>query len=369
MSEAQSRNTILVVDDTEISLDVLNEALNADYNVLLAASGQEALQKAEDFTPDLILLDILMPAMDGYQVCRQLKKNKSTRDIPIIFVTVKGEVSDELHGFDLGAVDYITKPISPPIVQARVKTHLALNAARKRLETQNRELLQAARLREDVNRITRHDLKGPLNSIMLTAEIMSQAPGRGSKDLDDLKLIDRAAHRMLIILNDSLGVFKMELGCYELEPEKIDIRSITQKILDDLQALSSIKKLTTRVSLHGAPSPDSDRFFVQGEEALCYSIMDHLIRNAMEASPQGGEVNISFDSREQAVIKISNQGAVPEEIKDRFFAKYVTQGKKQGTGLGTYTAKIMAEVQRGEISFESSPQNGTTLKVCLPLPD
>ncbi len=135
---------ILIVDDERFHLNVIADLLGDDYKIIVAKSGERALNIAEsDVPPDLILLDVLMPEMDGYEVCRRLKANDKTRHIPIMFLTVKGDVADETHGLSLGAVDYIAKPFSPPIVKARVKTHLALTHALTALEQQNERLEQA----------------------------------------------------------------------------------------------------------------------------------------------------------------------------------------------------------------------------------
>ena len=124
------RPTVLVVDDTPENLSLMGSLLKDDYKVKAATNGEKALRIARsDAPPDLILLDIMMPGMDGYEVCRQLKADALTRDIPVVFLTAKTEMEDEKYGLELGAVDYITKPISPPIVMARVKTHLNLKAA------------------------------------------------------------------------------------------------------------------------------------------------------------------------------------------------------------------------------------------------
>lgn len=148
---------ILVVDDTPENIDVLKGALIADYMVRPAPSGQIALKAAHvQPYPDLILLDIMMPGMDGYEVCRRLKADPAAKDIPIIFVTAKSEVEDELKGLQLGAVDYITKPFSVPIVQARVKTHLALRAANRLLDERNQVLQEERELIESIILKMRH---------------------------------------------------------------------------------------------------------------------------------------------------------------------------------------------------------------------
>jgi len=145
---------ILVVDDEKFYIDVLVELLGGDYKVVVAKQAEEALRRATtEPLPDLILMDIVMPGMDGYEVCRRLKEDPRTREIPVIFLTVKSEVADELHGFELGAVDYISKPMSPPIVKARVGTHLALNRVKRLLADQNRHLEIKVRDRtEELNR-------------------------------------------------------------------------------------------------------------------------------------------------------------------------------------------------------------------------
>jgi putative two-component system response regulator len=147
--------TVMVVDDTAANLMLMNDLLQPFYTVKVASSGVRALKIANSGTPpDLVLLDIMMPEMDGYEVCRQLKSNPATRDIPVIFLTAKTETSDEQMGFELGAVDYITKPISPPIVLARVKTNLTLKASADFLKDKNAFLEQeVARRTEEVRDI------------------------------------------------------------------------------------------------------------------------------------------------------------------------------------------------------------------------
>jgi len=138
--EKPEKATILVVDDTPENIDVLMGILRSNYKVKAAVNGELALKLANGKTPpDLILLDVMMPGMDGYEVCRRLKSNPTTANIPVVFVTAKTEVSDEQAGFDVGAVDYITKPVSPPIVLARVKMHLSLYDNSKLLENLVRE--------------------------------------------------------------------------------------------------------------------------------------------------------------------------------------------------------------------------------------
>ena len=131
-SSESARNTVLVVDDSPDGLQILNEVLKRDYDVRLARGGEQALQAAvQKPQPDAILLDIMMPGIDGYEVCKRLKANAATKDIPVIFLTAKNDIEDAQRGFDLGGADYITKPVLPPVVLARIHTHIALKLARE----------------------------------------------------------------------------------------------------------------------------------------------------------------------------------------------------------------------------------------------
>ena len=137
----KSKSRILIVDDERFFINILVNLLKPEYQTLIALTGEQAMERTlSNSPPDLILLDIVMPGMDGFEVCRQLKQGQKSRDIPIIFLTAKSEVDDETKGFQLGAVDYITKPISPPIVKARVNTHLTLQRTREELKQYNRQL-------------------------------------------------------------------------------------------------------------------------------------------------------------------------------------------------------------------------------------
>lgn len=147
MSQVEEKPVVLIVDDTADNITLLTSLLGGLYKNKVATNGPKALQIALKDPPDLILLDIMMPGMDGYAVCKELKTSPITQDVPVIFLTAKTQEDDEMHGFELGAVDYITKPISPPILMARVSTHLALQKARKSLAKHNEELEQEVEAR------------------------------------------------------------------------------------------------------------------------------------------------------------------------------------------------------------------------------
>jgi len=366
---------ILIVDDERYNINVLVDILKPDYRTIVAKNGEEALKRAmTEPLPDLILLDIMMPGMDGYEVCRQLKADPKTWFIPVIFITAMSETEDETRGLELGAIDYITKPVSPPIVRARVKNHLALKLALEKIETQkqkldeqNKALIEAAHLREDVERITRHDIKTPLNAVIGFSQFLMMADNLTDAQLDGLRTIEEAGYRILNIINLSVDLFKMERGIYPFTPAQVNLLLVLNKIIIETRELVRLRNLSINVSIKGIPADKDDIFSAQGDELLCYSMLANLIKNALEASPEGETISIILDEDEDtAVINIHNKGVVPVEVREIFFDIYVTSGKETGTGLGTYSAKLIAETQNGRIGMTTSEKEGTYVTIKLP---
>jgi CheY-like chemotaxis protein len=344
---------VLVVDDTPANLRILSDALRGEFELALAPSGQRALDIAfSDEPPDLILLDIMMPEMDGYEVCRRLKADERTRDVPVLFVTAMAEAEDEAKGLELGAIDYLTKPINPSLVKARVRNHLALR--------------QAARLREDVERITRHDLKNPLTEVISLPQILALADNLDEGQREMLGRIEQAGYAMLRLINFSLDLFKMEQGVYHYHPEPLDLARLARRVAGELEDLAASTGAKVELFVDGHAVAPDEEFTVPGEELLCHSMLGNLVRNALEASPRGGTVRIDLTGGDPARIAVRNAGTVPPQVRERFFEKYATYGKERGTGLGTYSARLTAEVMGGAISFTTSEAEGTTVTVQVP---
>ncbi|MBF0461054.1 MAG: hybrid sensor histidine kinase/response regulator [Magnetococcales bacterium] len=374
MNPEPTNPRVLIVDDVPANIKVLLPTLQPDFDISIATNGEQALQLAATQRPDLILLDIIMPEMDGYEVCTRLKANEQTRDIPVIFITAKDDESDEMTGLELGAVDYITKPFSAAIVHARTKTHLGLKKAREKIEKQNQELIKATELREEVNRIMRHDLKTPLNAIIGFSDLLlakKECPGCDPDHAKMLGIIRESGYRLLEMINSSLDLYKMEQGTYILNPRPVHIPGVVHKIQQAFQDRIISKRLVMDINTPAPgtqPAGKEQPFLVLGEELLCYSLLANLIKNAIEAAPRNSHITIRWEKADTgAVIVIHNPGAVPAAMVDRFFEKYTTAGKSGGTGLGTYSAMLIAKIQNGTITMETSEETGTTLRVSLPL--
>ena len=365
-----NNESILIVDDTPENLDVLGGILS-NYKRYFATNGKQAIERANSILPDLILLDIMMPEMDGYEICRQLKSNEKTCDIPIIFITAKTEDNDELVGFEAGGADFISKPINPLKIKARVKTHLALKKATDNLKKQNKLLIEHQQLLEDVDRISRHDLKTPLNSIINAPECIRIAGIINEQQEEFLTMIEDSGYRILTMINNSLDLYKMETGKYEFNPLPIDIIALINRIIyKEFSSYSKNYNINIHIKFDEKPLCKNDSFIILGCELLCYSMMSNIIKNAVEAQHIDDVINILlYNNNEMAEIHVQNSKVVPDEIKNTFFDKYVSYGKKSGTGLGTYSAKLMAETQGGSIEMKSSDDIGTIVIIKLPKSD
>jgi len=360
-TSVKAKPTILVVDDEPANLELIFNLLKEHYSIKIANNGKKALSiVASDTPPDLILLDIMMPEMDGYEVCEILMSN-TNHDIPVIFVSAKTEVTDVTKGFALGAVDYIIKPLQPEILQARVRTQLALRDARVQLRRTIDALLENARIKQDMEHLTGHDVKNPLSSVLLQLNLLLDDPQLAAQYKEQLSQMRRSTQMALGLVSQSTDLLKMENGTYQLQAEPIEIEPILKQVRFDLSEQIEQKHLQI-----------SFKFFVKkpvvmGEEQLCYFIFNNLLKNAVEAAPERSEVMISVEELHDSVsIRFYNEGAVPEAIRDVLFDKYVTSGKAQGTGLGSYSARMMTLVQNGDISFKVLNNAKTVFTLSLP---
>ena len=369
--QANNRCTVMVVDDTPENVDILVDILSDDYKVMVAMDGKSALEDIMKNKPDLILLDVMMPGLNGFDVIHDLKSRPETKEIPVMFVTALGDIKNEEKGLMLGAVDYLTKPVNPSIVKIRVKNHLELESARKELRKRNEILIENAKLRDDVDRIIKHDIKTPLNAVITIPEMILQEGALSKEQKQMLTMIEESGYRILDIVNSSMDLYKMETGAYKPRGESVNVIQLMRQLHGETRSLLYEKNINVFVVMNDKVVNDDDVFYVRGEEMLVYSMLANLVKNAVEASPSGNKVEIILSNSDSPEIRITNKGAIPKEIRETFFYKYVTFGKDGGTGLGAYSAKLIAETLGGKIRFETDEAMGTEIIINLkkPLPD
>lgn len=224
-----------------------------------------------------------------------------------------------------------------------------------------------AKLREDVEQITRHDLKTPLNGIIALPDIILDRlkdPDEESRSM--LRLIKEAGLRMLRMINLSHDLFKMETGKYRYSPTDMNLTPLFRSIFTELDDLVHSRRIRLRVLQDDRPMELDAPFIIRGEELLVYSMLSNLIKNAIESSPYGGVVTLHLSNGAGTTLGVHNFGTVPEAIRERFFDKFTTSGKIGGSGLGTYSARLITTTMGGEISFTTDETEGTTVTVRLP---
>lgn len=357
---------ILIVDDTPENLMLLSHLFRKEYAVRLAQNGNKALELCQgDSPPDLVLLDVMMPGISGFEVLQRMREHPVSENIPVIFVTSKNEEADRALGLQLGAVDYITKPVNPSALQLRVGNFMRFVQLRRQMQASFDDMVELARLHEHVEQIARHDVKGPIAAAMgLLQEVIRE----GCEHSDELGLVMQALQSALQTVSLSADLFKIESGTYPLRAQALAVLPLVTEVIQTHRSLWQHQRLRNRVVAADDAATDTDPK-VLGEAALCRVILQNLLKNAWEASPPDGDVVLSWKVEAQCwTARISNSGVVPPAIRDRFFDKYVTSGKADGTGLGTYSARLLTDVQHGTLRFEvDDTQHTTTLIWSMPL--
>jgi signal transduction histidine kinase len=224
----------------------------------------------------------------------------------------------------------------------------------------------AEKMRADVERIMRHDLKTPLNSLVSYPQLLLSDGNLHSDQKDMILSIEKSARRMTAIINNYLNLLKIEQGNYTLVPKDVNLVKTIQEIFAEINGKAQALNVSLRFLLNGREAGPEDRLLVRGNGTLCYGIFQNLVLNAVEASEN--EVVTVCSEEESAGIRVDihNKEPVPEEIRESFFEKYVTSGKRSGTGLGTYSAKLLTEILGGSIEMLTSAESGTIVRIRLP---
>ncbi|MBD3266093.1 response regulator [bacterium] len=368
-----SKPCVLVVDDTPENIDILAGVLRETYKVKVALHGEKALKIAQSSPPpDLILLDIMMPEIDGYEVCRRLKASEATRYIPVIFVTAKSEIEDETKGFACGAVDYITKPISPPIVLARVRTHLDLRKTQKELEIARDKAEDATRAKSDFLAKMSHEIRTPLNGLVANLEFLRLS----EVDREQKECIDSAqfcADTLLGIIGDILDLSKIEAGKLELEMRPVCLQDVVRDVVTMMRHRAGEKALQLHTFLDPfLPSK------VHSDSLRFRQVLINLIGNAVKFTEEGGiHVRLVRTKGEQGDPWIrgdvidSGVGFKPEKAFKLFEAfsqeDSSTTRVYGGTGLGLTICKRIVEMMGGWIRCEGALGYGATFTFAFPV--
>ncbi|MET1080189.1 MAG: hybrid sensor histidine kinase/response regulator [Pseudomonas sp.] len=362
----RKRATLLVVDDMPDNLSLISGLFMQDYRVRVAQGGEGALAICtSDDPPDLLLLDVMMPDMDGFELARRLRSHPQASHIPVIFVTARTDAESRQRGLELGAVDFVHKPIDPQLLQRRVGNLLRHVERHCRTQAEYDDLLELARLREEAEQVGRHDLKGPISNILGLASSLLEGGNLLPGQRHILSLLQDNGQQLLGLVDLSAQLYRIEAGRFELEPTAVALAPMLGKLVEAARLTYQAKALVIELRLpelgRGEPA------HAWGDESLCYSLLNNLLKNACEAAPEGSRVRLLLEQDEQLCLRMENQTAVPENFRPFFFDKYASQGKKTGSGLGTYSAKKLAEAQGGSLELQVNDlEDSTCLVLTLP---
>lgn len=359
---------ILIVDDTPANLDVLVEMLGEQgYGTRPVPSGVLALQSARAQPPDLILLDINMPEMDGYEVCKHLKADDSLKDIPVIFISALRDTTDKVHAFDSGAVDYITKPFQFDEVKARVQTHLRTYRMQKQLEQQYAAIKKLEELKDNLTHMIVHDMASPIQTIRLAVDlVLSGEAGQGHESVEVLSLASDASRNLVEMVNSLLDISRMEAGRLPLHLTDADLRHLAEGAAEMMHLLAGAKNI--RLIVQGPDVP------LHVDANLVHRVFVNLIRNALKFTPQDGEVAVMVSaSNGLARAEVRDTGiGIPKEHHERIFEKFgqVDTGQQRhecSFGLGLAFCRLAVVAHGGMIGVRSRPGAGSTFWFELPL--
>ena len=347
---------ILIVDDSVDTVDLLNKRLSFEgYRTLSAYNGQEALKQAAEHNPDLIVLDVMMPDMDGYEVCERLKASKNTRYIPILMLTAKSGLEHKIKGLDVGANDYLGKPFDYKELSARIKSLLALKSAREELVSDER----SSALDQMMDELA-HELRNPLTSIGGLARRVRENLSEKDRNKKYLDLIIQEVTRLEGMVKD-LVELKTTAVSYK---EKTDIHALISDALNGFRENCEQEGIDINTDMSdGTPTVSADK------EQLKLAL-GSLFENAIEAMASSPSKRLTVksdleDDRVNIDIRDTGRGIPKEKIKNIFDPFFTS--KTSGPGLGLTLASKIIQEHRGSISVESEPEQGTCVTVSLPV--
>ncbi len=360
----EKKFNILIVDDVSKNIQYVAGILsNEGYEPAFAQDGATALALLDAHRFDLVLLDVMMPGMDGFEVCRRMKETPSAKDVPVIFLTAKTDMDSIVKGFDIGAADYVTKPFNSAELLARVKTHLELNSAREQLRIAN-----AAK--DKFFSIIAHDLKNPLSGLLGLIDLFRARYPRydDEKRLDHIEKIHAAADRAYKLLENLLDWSRIQTGKIPFEPIRVELAAAVSETLSLFNANAEKKEI--RIANNVRPGA-----VVFADPDMLKAVLRNLVSNAVKFTPRGGAVDISSRTdggAETISISDTGVGVPPQEIADLFKidVHHCAPGTEEemGTGLGLILCGEFIEKNGGRIWAESRPGKGSRFSFSLPGP-
>jgi signal transduction histidine kinase len=372
--------TLLIVDDEERNIRLLKALLAPqNYNFLQATHGEEALRQLAEHPPDLVLLDVMMPKINGFEVCRRLKQDEKTKTVPVILVTALSEKQHRIQALEAGADDFITKPVDQTELTVRVKSLLRIKSYQdeisdqlREIAAQNAKLQELEKVRDGLAHMIIHDLRNPLTAISTYLQLFAMdADGLTQEHQERLGRCHFFCQELEGMIQNLLDISKMEEGKIKLNRETIDLSEVVGEVLERFTPMVAERKIALSFSRNGdIPKISLDR-------SILKRVITNLVDNAIRYTPQEGTIAVSLDlapGEEVLCLSVKDSGSgLPAEYHQKIFDKFeqVTlkkEGDRAGSsGLGLTFCKMAVEAHGGKIWVESEGLGkGCTFRVHLP---
>ncbi|NWF67690.1 MAG: hybrid sensor histidine kinase/response regulator [Chloroflexi bacterium] len=357
---------LLIVDDDPANLMLLRRIFDRDYSVDCAQNGQEALVALAQGSCDLVLLDIMMPKINGLQLLQIIRSTPETSALPVILISALTDAHDIVRGLELGANDYITKPVDVQVVMARVYTQLTLKRLMEERNQTIRNLQVTQEMRERFFRIAAHDLKGPLANMRLACHLLRTSTRELPGTQETLDALGMSLEKMQEVINDLLDSAAIQSGKLDLKIDCVPADRLMWDIMMQYEPAATRKEITLAVtSANGMAEMDYAR--------MC-QVMANLVSNAIKYSPRGSRVSLWSEERgNQLALCVADQGpGIPEAERAKLFGEFSklstrpTEGESS-TGLGLWIVKHLVDLHKGEVGVDNREGGGSVFWVKLPL--
>ncbi len=374
---------ILIVDDVPTNIQLLGNLLRKEkYDIAFCSSGVEAIKKIRENEFDLVLLDVMMPHMDGFEVCKMLKTNMDTKDIPVIFLTAKNDSESIIKGFEYGAVDYVTKPFNYNELLSRIRTHLDLKGKKRIIESMNQllekrvhdrtvklrqanqRLLKIDNAKNDFLSLINHELRTPLNAITGFVDLLDKS-SITEKQKDYIKQIKDSVLRLTSLTDIALLITSLRSDKYKININPVNVKEITH------QAISKVKNIVGKKNLHINIHSIKNDNEIYADQKLLVICLENILENAAKYSPANSEIFISAtDNQRYNTITIQDDGPGFSDLdKDKLFEFFQTNDiihHAKGFGLGLAVSKLIMDAHSGKLSITNKGKKGAVVELLIP---
>jgi signal transduction histidine kinase len=360
------RHTVLVVDDDPMVVRFVERALCDTYAVVSAQNGREALDRLDEAPPDLIISDVMMPVMDGHELCRRVKSDAALRHVPLVLLTALASQDHRIEGLEMGSDDYIFKPFHARELSARVGSLIRAREEQRRLAQENRVLSTESEMKTELLSLAAHDLKNPLAAIRELADMIREELGDESDAFMSADMIHRSSNEMLQLIASLLESTAMEDGRIPVRPEIIDLAGLAAEVIRRNDALARRKGQTIEMALPAGECA------VKADPHLSFEAMDNLVNNAVKYAPHGSTIHVEVSGR-ASLVRFSVTDAGPglsHDEQQRLFQRFEPlsarpTGEETSTGLGLSIVKQIVDLHQGSVEVRSAPGAGSTFTIEL----